>query len=163
MNELPHADVFEEALSPILLFERTLRLLFVDPELAVALDDVLPQIASLELVVEVEDGPFEARSGSKDIIISGAENISTIEVENIVYQHPDVQEVAIVGIADEKWGEVPKAFITLRPGANTSAEDVINFCRDRLSHFKCPRYVEFGELPKTATGKIQKFKLREYR
>jgi fatty-acyl-CoA synthase len=107
------------------------------------------------------DGYIELRDRSKDIIISGGENISTIEVENLLYQHPDVQEVAVVGVPDERWGEVPKAFVTLRPGRSPRAEDLIAFARERIAHFKCPKAVEFCELPKTATGKIQKFKLRE--
>jgi len=107
------------------------------------------------------DGYIELRDRSKDIIISGGENISTIEVENVLCEHPDVQEVAVVGIPHEKWGEVPKAFIAPRPGASPDEQSVIDFARERLAHFKCPRAVEFGELPKTATGKIQKFKLRE--
>jgi fatty-acyl-CoA synthase len=107
------------------------------------------------------DGYIELRDRSKDIIISGGENISTIEVENTLYQHPDVQEVAVVGVPHEKWGEVPKAFVTLKPGRSPDAESIIAFARERLSHFKCPKAVEFMELPKTATGKIQKFKLRE--
>jgi fatty-acyl-CoA synthase len=106
------------------------------------------------------DGYIELKDRSKDIIISGAENISTVEVENTVYQHPEVQEVAVIGIPHEKWGEVPMAFIVLRPGGNLSEEEVIAFCRERLTHFKCPKAVRFCELPKTATGKIQKFKLR---
>ncbi|HEM47046.1 MAG TPA: acyl-CoA synthetase, partial [Alphaproteobacteria bacterium] len=93
--------------------------------------------------------------------ISGGENISTIEVENVLYQHPDVLEVAVVGTPHEKWGEVPKAFVAVRPGAAPTEQALIDFARDRLSHFKCPKAVEFCELPKTATGKIQKFKLRE--
>jgi fatty-acyl-CoA synthase len=107
------------------------------------------------------DGYIELRDRSKDIIISGGENISTIEVENVIYQHPDVQEVAIVGIPHDKWGEVPKAFITPKPGASPTEEGVIAFTRERLAHFKCPKAVEFCELPKTSTGKIQKFKLRD--
>jgi fatty-acyl-CoA synthase len=107
------------------------------------------------------DGYIELRDRSKDIIISGGENISTIEVENVLYQHPDVLEVAVVGIPHEKWGEVPKAFVSPRPGTEPSEQDVIAFARERLAHYKCPRDVEFVELPKTATGKIQKFKLRE--
>ncbi len=107
------------------------------------------------------DGYIELRDRSKDIIISGGENISTIEVENTLYRHPDVQEVAVVSMPHPKWGEVPKAFIALRPGAAPSAEDIIAWTRDHLSHFKCPKAIEFGALPKTATGKIQKFKLRE--
>jgi fatty-acyl-CoA synthase len=107
------------------------------------------------------DGYIELRDRSKDVIISGGENISTIEVENVLYSHPDIHEVAVVGVPDEKWGEVPKAFVVPMPGVSLDAKAVIDFARDRLSHFKCPKHVEFGELPKTATGKIQKFKLRE--
>jgi len=107
------------------------------------------------------DGYIELRDRSKDIIISGGENISTIEVENVLYQHPDVQEVAVVAMPHDKWGEVPKAFVTLRPGRAPSEESIIEFARERLAHFKCPKAIEFGELPKTATGKIQKFRLRE--
>ena len=97
----------------------------------------------------------------KDIIISGGENISTVEVENAIYQHPDVLEVAVVGVPDEKWGEVPKAFVVVRPGASVTAEDIVNHCRQLMARFKAPKVVEFGDLPKTSTGKIQKFKLRE--
>lgn len=97
----------------------------------------------------------------KDIIISGGENISTVEVENVLYGHPDVLEVAVVPIPDEKWGEVPKAFVVPKLGTTPSAEDIIDFCKKNLARFKAPKAVEFGELPKTATGKIQKFKLRE--
>ena len=97
----------------------------------------------------------------KDIIISGGENISTVEVENVIYQHPDVLEVAVVGIPDEKWGEVPKAFVVARPEAILTAEDIISYCKQHLARFKAPKAVEFGELPKTSTGKIQKFKLRD--
>ncbi len=96
----------------------------------------------------------------KDIIISGGENISTVEVESVIYSHPDVQEVAVVPVPDEKWGEVPKAFVVLKAGRTASAEDIINFTKEHLARFKAPKYVEFSELPKTATGKIQKFKLR---
>jgi fatty-acyl-CoA synthase len=108
------------------------------------------------------DGYIELRDRSKDIIISGGENISTIEVENTIYRHEGVREVAIVAIPHEKWGEVPKAFVTLKPGAGASEQEIIDFCRDHLAHFKCPKSVEFLEqIPKTSTGKIQKFKLRE--
>jgi fatty-acyl-CoA synthase len=107
------------------------------------------------------DGYIELRDRSKDIIISGGENISTIEVENAIYRHPKVQEVAVVGIPDEKWGEVPKAFVTPRPGVELGAEELIEFCRETLARFKCPKVVAFCDLPKTSTGKIQKFKLRE--
>ncbi|TDJ08918.1 MAG: long-chain-fatty-acid--CoA ligase [Deltaproteobacteria bacterium] len=114
-----------------------------------------------DLGVMHPDGYIELRDRSKDIIISGGENISTIEVENTIYQHPDVQEVAVVAMPDPKWGEVPKAFVTPKPGTNPSQSSVIEFTRERLAHFKCPKAVEFCELPKTSTGKIQKFKLRE--
>jgi len=107
------------------------------------------------------DGYIELRDRSKDIIISGGENISTIEVENVLYGHPDIHEVAVVGVPHEKWGEVPKAFVVTPPGVELDEGAVIAYARDHLAHFKCPKHVEFGELPKTATGKIQKFKLRE--
>ncbi len=107
------------------------------------------------------DGYIELRDRSKDIIISGGENISTIEVENAIYRHPKVQEVAVVAMPHERWGEVPKAFVTPKPGAALTEAELIDFCRESLAHFKCPKAVEFCELPKTSTGKIQKFKLRE--
>ncbi len=114
-----------------------------------------------DLGVMHPDGYIELRDRKKDIIISGGENISTIEVERTLYQHPAVLEAAIIGIPDDKWGEVPKAFVTLKPGQSATAEEIIAFCRDRIAHFKCPKAVEFGPLPKTSTGKVQKFKLRE--
>lgn len=97
----------------------------------------------------------------KDIIISGGENISTVEIENTIYEHPDVLEVAVIPIPDSKWGEVPKAFVVPRNGSNPTAESIIEFCKKNLARFKAPKVVEFCDLPKTATGKIQKFKLRE--
>jgi fatty-acyl-CoA synthase len=114
-----------------------------------------------DLAVVHPDGYIELRDRKKDIIISGGENISTIEVENTIYQHPAVQEVAVIAIPDEKWGEVPKAFVVPKPGMQPTAEEVIQFCREHMAHFKCPKAVEFGELPKTSTGKIKKFELRE--
>jgi fatty-acyl-CoA synthase len=107
------------------------------------------------------DGYIELRDRKKDIIISGGENISTIEVEHTIVKHPAVLECAVVSMPHEKWGEVPKAFVALRAGAAASEREIIDFCRERLAHFKCPKAVEFGELPKTSTGKIQKFRLRE--
>ncbi len=107
------------------------------------------------------DGYIELRDRKKDIIISGGENISTIEVEHTVVKHPAVLECAVVAMPHEKWGEVPKAFVTLRPGAEATEREVIDFCRETLAHYKCPKAVEFIDLPKTSTGKIQKFKLRE--
>ncbi|HAC57341.1 MAG TPA: acyl-CoA synthetase, partial [Rhodobiaceae bacterium] len=98
---------------------------------------------------------------SKDIIISGGENISSLEVEDVLYKHPDIIEAAVVARPDEKWGETPCAFVTLRNGATLSEADVIAYCREKLAHFKCPKTVVFTDLPKTSTGKVQKFKLRE--
>jgi fatty-acyl-CoA synthase len=107
------------------------------------------------------DGYIELKDRSKDIIISGGENISTIEVEGVLYRHPAVLEAAVVARPDEKWGETPCAFVTLKPGAAAAAEEIIAFCRDHLARFKVPRTVVFGPLPKTSTGKVQKFALRE--
>ena len=107
------------------------------------------------------DGYIELRDRKKDIIISGGENISTIEVEQAVARHPAVLECAVVAIPDEKWGERPKAFVTLKPRQTISQDEIIQYCRQRLAHFKCPATVEFGDLPKTSTGKVQKYVLRE--
>jgi fatty-acyl-CoA synthase len=107
------------------------------------------------------DGYIELKDRSKDIIISGGENISTIEVEGVLYQHPAVAEAAVVAKPDEKWGETPCAFVFLKEEAKSSEEELIQFCRDNLAHFKCPKKVVFTELPKTSTGKIQKFVLRD--
>jgi len=114
-----------------------------------------------DLAVWHPDGYIELRDRAKDIIISGGENISTIEVEQAVAKHPAVLECAVVAMPDEKWGERPKAFVTLKPGAEATGQEIIDFCRDHIAHFKCPAAVEFGELPKTSTGKVQKFVLRE--
>jgi hypothetical protein len=108
------------------------------------------------------DGYVEIRDRLKDVIISGGENISSIEVEGVLLRHPAVQEVAIVGLPDEKWGETPHAFVVLRDGGSATEEEIIAFARERLAHFKAPRGVTFvSELPKTATGKIQKYVLRK--
>ena len=114
-----------------------------------------------DLGVMHSDGYVELRDRKKDIIISGGENISTIEVEHTVVRHPAVLECTVVAMPHEKWGEVPKAFVSLKPGENATGEEIIEFCRDQLAHFKCPKVVEFCELPKTSTGKVQKFRLRE--
>ena len=114
-----------------------------------------------DLAVWHNDGNIELRDRSKDIIISGGENISSIEVEQTIVAHPGVLECAVIGVPDEYWGERPKAFVTLTTGALTTADEIVAFCRDRLAHFKCPDSVEFGTLPKTSTGKIQKFILRD--
>jgi fatty-acyl-CoA synthase len=107
------------------------------------------------------DGYIQIKDRSKDIIISGGENISSIEVEDALYRHPAVQAAAVVAKADDKWGETPCAFIELKPGKQASAEDLMAHCRSNLASFKCPKHIVFVELPKTSTGKIQKFKLRE--
>jgi len=114
-----------------------------------------------DLAVWHEDGYVEIKDRSKDIIISGGENISSIEVEDVLYRHPDIEEAAVVAKPDDKWGETPCAFIKLKDGADTSAESIISFCRDNMAHFKTPRHVIFGDLPKTSTGKVQKFVLRQ--
>ncbi|HXG16367.1 MAG TPA: acyl--CoA ligase family protein [Calidithermus sp.] len=114
-----------------------------------------------DLAVWHPDGYIELRDRKKDIIISGGENISTIEVEQCVARHPAVLECAVVAIPDDKWGERPKAFVTLKPGMTATEQEIIDFCRRHMAHFKAPAAVEFGELPKTSTGKVQKFVLRE--
>ena len=114
-----------------------------------------------DLGVMHPDGYIELKDRSKDIIISGGENISTIEVEDVLYQHPAVAEAAIVAKPDEKWGERPCAFVTLKEKAKATEEELVQFCRDNLAHFKCPSKVVFTELPKTSTGKVQKFVLRK--
>jgi|RhiMethySRZTD1v2_1073278.scaffolds.fasta_scaffold03310_18 fatty-acyl-CoA synthase len=114
-----------------------------------------------DLAVEHPDGYVEIKDRAKDIIISGGENISSVEVEIALYRHPAVQLAAVVARPDEKWGETPCAFVQLKPGATATAEEVIAFCRNELAHFKAPKSVVFGPLPTTATGKIQKFLLRE--
>ncbi len=107
------------------------------------------------------DGYVEIRDRSKDVIISGGENISTIEIEQAIDKHPAVMESAVVAIPDEKWGERPKAFVTLKQGQEATEEDIINFVKEGIARFKAPAAVEFGDLPKTATGKVQKFVLRD--
>jgi len=114
-----------------------------------------------DLAVWHPDGYVELRDRSKDIIISGGENISSIEVEQAIVRHPAVSEVAVVAMPDEKWGERPKAFVELKSGEDADEDELIAFCRENLAKFKCPAAVEFCELPRTSTGKIQKFVLRE--
>ncbi|CAA7617311.1 Acyl-CoA synthetase (AMP-forming)/AMP-acid ligase II (fragment) [Candidatus Terasakiella magnetica] len=104
---------------------------------------------------------IELKDRSKDIIISGGENISTIEVEGVLYQHPAVAEAAVVARPDDKWGETPCAFVGLKEGSSVTDQEIMAFCRERLAHFKCPRTVVFTQLPKTSTGKVQKYVLRE--
>ena len=114
-----------------------------------------------DLAVEHPDGYIEIKDRAKDIIISGGENISSVEVEIALYKHPAVALAAVVARPDEKWGETPCAFVQLKPGIDASADEIIAFCRDQLAHYKAPKSVVFGPLPTTATGKIQKFVLRE--
>ena len=115
-----------------------------------------------DLAVWHPDGNIELRDRGKDIIISGGENISSIEVEQAIAAHPAVLECAVIGIPHPHWGERPKAFVTLNEGAAASPEEIIAFCRERLAHYKCPDSIEFGPLPKTSTGKTQKFVLRQH-
>jgi fatty-acyl-CoA synthase len=113
-----------------------------------------------DLAVQHPDGYVEVKDRSKDIIISGGENISSLEVEEVLYKHPAVMEAAVVAQTDERWGETPHAFVTLKPCApNVTEADIIAWRRTRLAHYKCPRHVTFAPLPKTSTGKIQEFEL----
>ena len=114
-----------------------------------------------DLAVVYPDGYIQIKDRSKDIIISGGENISSVEVENVVAKHPAVSLVAVVAKPDEKWGETPCAFVELAPGKTVTEDEIINFCKDNMAGFKRPKHVIFGELPKTSTGKIQKFELRK--
>jgi fatty-acyl-CoA synthase len=114
-----------------------------------------------DLAVQYPDGYFKIKDRSKDIIISGGENISSIEVEDVLYRHPDVLAAAVVARPDPKWGETPCAFVELKFGVHTTPEEIVAHCRKHLAGFKVPRFVVFGELPKTSTGKIQKFELRK--
>jgi fatty-acyl-CoA synthase len=115
-----------------------------------------------DLAVWHPDGYIEIKDRSKDVIISGGENVSSLEVEEVLYRHPAVMEAAVVAKPDPKWGETPCAFVTLRPDAGVvTVGDIVAWCREHLAHFKAPRTVVFGPLPKTSTGKIQKYVLRE--
>ncbi len=114
-----------------------------------------------DLAVMHPSGYIEIRDRKKDIIISGGENISTQEVEKAVAEHPDVMEVAVIAVPHEKWGEAPKAYVTLKPGRSSTEREIIDFCRQKLARFKCPQSVVFGPLPKTSTGKVKKFEIRE--
>ncbi|MDQ3259239.1 MAG: acyl-CoA synthetase [Pseudomonadota bacterium] len=114
-----------------------------------------------DLAVTYPDGYSKIKDRSKDIIISGGENISSLEVEDVLYRHPAVMSAAVVAKPDERWGESPCAFVELRDGASATQEQIIAFCRERLAGFKCPKIIVFGLVPKTSTGKIQKFQLRQ--
>ena len=107
------------------------------------------------------DNYLQLKDRSKDIIISGGENISSIEVEDCLYRHPEIVDAAVVAKPDPKWGETPCAFVRRADGSGLTEQEIIDYCRENLAHFKAPRTVIFGELPKTSTGKVQKFKLRE--
>ena len=114
-----------------------------------------------DIAVIHPDGYIQVKDRAKDVIISGGENISSVEVEGVLYKHPSVGEAAVVALADDKWGEVPCAFVELKSGAEAGEQELIDFCADNMARFKRPKKVVFGELPKTATGKIQKNVLRE--
>ena len=131
-----------------------------DPEATVAAFDG-GWFHSGDIAVMHPDGYIELRDRKKDVIISGGENISTIEVEHAIARHPSVLECAVVATPDEKWGERPKAFVALKDDETATEREIIDFCRDHIAHYKCPVAVEFGPLPKTSTGKVQKYVLRE--
>ena len=114
-----------------------------------------------DLAVMYPDGYIQIKDRSKDIIISGGENISSVEVENVIAKHDSVSLVAVVAKPDEKWGETPCAFVELISGKNATQDEIMSFCKENMAGFKRPKNVIFGELPKTSTGKIQKFELRE--
>jgi fatty-acyl-CoA synthase len=133
---------------------------YKDPEATAAAFDG-GYFHSGDVAVVHPDGYIEITDRSKDVIISGGENISTVQVEKVLFEHPAVLECAIIAVPDEKWGEVAKAFVTLKPGAEVTVEELKLFARERIAAFKVPKYIEFSELPKTATGKIQKFVLRD--
>jgi len=114
-----------------------------------------------DLGVRHPDGYIQLKDRSKDIIISGGENISSIEVEDALFKHPSVQAAAVVARPDDKWGETPCAFVELKPGKTASSEELIAWCREHLAGYKIPRTIVFDDLPKTSTGKIQKFVLRD--
>jgi fatty-acyl-CoA synthase len=113
-----------------------------------------------DLAVVQPDGYVKIKDRAKDVIISGGENISSLEVEDTLYRHPAVMAAAVVAMPDARWGEVPCAYVELKEGVQADAAEIIAFCRDRMAHFKAPKAVVFGPLPKTSTGKIQKFVLR---
>jgi len=115
-----------------------------------------------DLGVMHSNGYIEIKDRAKDIIISGGENISSLEIEEVLYRHPDIMEAAVVAAPHVKWGETPCAFVTMKPDLEPlTSETVIGYCRDNMAHFKCPSQVVFGPLPKTSTGKIQKYVLRQ--
>jgi len=114
-----------------------------------------------DLAVWHSDGYIDIKDRSKDIIISGGENISSIEVESVLFKHPKILEAAVVASADAKWGEVPCAFVTLKQGEHLTVDELIAYCREEIAGFKIPKKVAFGPIDKTSTGKVQKYLLRE--
>ncbi|HWI14903.1 MAG TPA: acyl-CoA synthetase, partial [Burkholderiales bacterium] len=114
-----------------------------------------------DLAVLHPDGYVKIKDRSKDVIISGGENISSLEVEDVLYRHPAVLAAAVVAKPDDQWGEVPCAFVELKEGAQATEAEIIEHCRTRIAHFKAPKQIVFGALPRTSTGKIQKFMLRQ--
>jgi fatty-acyl-CoA synthase len=158
MNDVP-AD--GETLGEVVMRGNNVMKGYFDDEPATAAAFAGGWFHSGDLGVMHPDTYIELRDRKKDIIISGGENISTIEVEQTLVRHESVLECAVVAVPHEKWGEVPKAFVALRPGHDVDEPGLIAFCRERLAGFKCPKSIEFCELPKTSTGKIQKFRLRE--
>jgi fatty-acyl-CoA synthase len=157
MNDVP-AD--RSTMGEVLMRGNNVMLGYYDNEKATQESFAGGWFHSGDLAAVHPDGYIEIRDRKKDIVISGGENISSIEVEKVLADHPAVAEVAIVAAPDEKWGEVPKAYIGLKPGTSATAEELIGWCRDRMAHFKAPKYVEFGPLPRTATGKVRKNELR---
>ncbi|MFN8594084.1 MAG: long-chain-fatty-acid--CoA ligase [Thermomicrobiales bacterium] len=158
MNDVPaDAQTFGEV---IMRGNNTMKGYYRDPE-ATERAFVGGWFHTGDIAVMHPDGYIELRDRKKDIIISGGENISTIEVEQVICAHPAVLEAAVIGVPDDFWGESPKAFVTLREGESLTAEELQAFVRSRLAGFKTPRHVEFGPLPKTSTGKVQKYVLRE--
>jgi fatty-acyl-CoA synthase len=158
MNDVPRDG---ETLGEIVTRGNTVMKGYLDNEEATAEAFEGGWYHSGDVAVWHPDGYVEIRDRSKDVIISGGENISSIEIEQAIDKHDAVLECAVVAIPDEKWGERPKAFVALKPGGEASEQEIIDFCKEHIARYKAPAAVEFGELPKTSTGKIQKFVLRE--
>ena len=151
-----------EAIGEMMLRGNTLMKGYLKNEAATAEAFAGGYYHSGDLAVWHDDGYIEVKDRSKDIIISGGENISSLEVEEVLYRHPEIMEAAVVARPDEKWGETPCAFVTLKPGARAvTADEIITYCRENMARYKVPKTIVFGPLPKTSTGKIQKFVLRD--
>ena len=158
MNDVPQDGA---AMGEVIMRGNNVMSGYFDDEAATAKAFAGGWFHSGDLAVWHPDGNIELRDRGKDIIISGGENISSIEVEQVIAAHPAVFECAVVGTPHPHWGERPKAFVMLNEGATATPEEIIAFCRERLAHYKCPDSIEFGPLPKTSTGKTQKFVLRQ--